>query len=65
MKIYFSKRRNLQEEWTQWFAWYPVVCEMADGNGAVVWLEQVERKETYGYGGPQWRHREYYAEVTR
>ena len=46
------------EYWTEWFAWYPVDCEMCDGTVSVVWLETVEQRGTYGYGSISWRYRE-------
>lgn len=57
MRIYQTARR-VREEWTPWFAWFPVQCEMADGRCAWLFMEKTERKETYGYGGPSWRYRE-------
>jgi hypothetical protein len=51
--------RSLNQEWRLWYAWYPVSCEMSNGTNAIVFLETVERKEIHGYGGPDWRYREY------
>lgn len=33
-------RRNENEKWEKWFAWYPVLCK-----GDNVWLETVYRKK--------------------
>lgn len=57
MRLY-STPRPIRRDWRVWFAWHPVNCEMADGRKAMVWLEEVERSETVGYGGFCWRHRE-------
>jgi len=51
-------KTKIQEYWSAWYAWHPVQCELANGEYAWVMLEQVERKQTYGYGGTQWRYRE-------
>lgn len=46
------------EYWESWFAWYPVLTELSNGQGAYAWLHEVERRKHYGYGGWQWRYRE-------
>jgi hypothetical protein len=41
-----------RQEWHSWFAWYPI--RIADYNCR--WLETVERKFEYGYGGDYFIH---------
>lgn len=52
------KDKLTKEYWVPWFAWYPVSVEFASMECGFVWLETVERKEIYGYGGKQYRYRE-------
>lgn len=43
-----QKRRRFgpTENWSRWFAWYPVRSDC--GFGKAVWLEWVERRDWYG-----------------
>ena len=58
MKFVIQKPMKIREQWEPWFAWHPAGIEFADGSWGVVWLNKIERKETIGYGGVQWRYRE-------
>lgn len=40
-------------------AWHPVTVEMADGTFCWMFCEMVERRESAGYKGAEWRYREY------
>jgi hypothetical protein len=44
---WFDRRQARKEKWYLWFAWYPVEV----GPGDRRWLEYVERREIYDYGG--------------
>lgn len=43
-----NKARNSKAKWHLWFAWHPIHVQTERGD-AIVWLEKVCRKHTYGY----------------
>jgi hypothetical protein len=44
--------------WNRWFAWHPVcLCWKRRGGNEYIWLEWLERKTSYKYGGPVYQYR--------
>lgn len=52
----FSKRLGRSEDWSRWFAWFPVIIG-AGAEETRVWLAFVERRWTHSGGGWYDEHR--------
>ena len=47
-----------EPEWGRWYAWYPVRIDRDNLGSTFVWLEWIERRTMYTWGGSYHEYRE-------